>query len=138
MTQFASANDFYAWVDRFDKDERARVALPMLLSQEIVGYGFALSCDFLKELGYISFAKPDVHIKDIFAGLELCPPRASDYQVFKAAIRVAKNVGVTPYNVDKLFWLIGSGKVYDDPSIGRIGTSKKEFIAYAQPFLKHE
>ncbi len=38
----------------------------MLLGREINGFGFALSCDFLKELGYEDFPKPDVHLRDIF------------------------------------------------------------------------
>lgn len=32
----------------------------------------------------------------------------SNYEGFNAVARVARNAGVTPYNVDKLFWLIGS------------------------------
>jgi hypothetical protein len=135
MTQFETADDFYKWVDFFDSDSRARAALPMLLDNEIKGLGFALACDFLKELGYINFAKPDVHLRDIFMGLKLCPPKANDYQVFKAVIRLAKNTGVTPYTADKLFWLVGSGYFYDDEHIGnkgRIGSYKAQFIAYAQ------
>ena len=44
---------------------------------------------------------------------------------------MAGNAGVTPYDVDKLFWLIGSGYFYDDPHVGkqvRIGSQKKRFI----------
>ena len=84
-----------------------------------------------EELGYENFSKPDVHVKDIFWALGLSPWGTSDYEVFKAVARVARNVGVTPYNVDKLFWLIGSGYFYDDPQIGhkgRMGGRKKEFI----------
>jgi hypothetical protein len=139
LSQFASAEDFYDWVDFFDEDERARPALPMLVAQEIYGFGFALACDFLKELGYENFSKPDVQIKAIFPALELCPFGTSDYEVFKAIARVARNVDVTPYNVDKLFWLIGSGYFYDDKHIGnkgRIGSRKKGFIALAQPALE--
>src|SRR5215212_95692 len=47
LSQFSTADDFYRWVDLFDKDERARPALPLLLTQEIEGFGFALACDFL-------------------------------------------------------------------------------------------
>ena len=134
LAKFESADDFYNWADFFDKDDRARAALPMLLSEEIKGIGFALACDFLKELGYVRFGKPDVQIKGIFKELNLCSSNASDYEVFNAIVRVAKNVGVTPYNVDKLFWLIGSGTFYDDRHLGkqgRIGGRKKQFIAYA-------
>jgi thermostable 8-oxoguanine DNA glycosylase len=139
LSQFESANDFYDWVDFFDKDERARAALPMLLDQEIEGFGFALACDFVMGLGYENFSKPDVHIKEIFQELGLCPWGTSDYEVFKAVARVARNVGVTPYNVDKQFWLIGSGNFYDDPHVGhkgRIGGRKKDFIEFAQTELE--
>jgi hypothetical protein len=139
IEQFSSASDFFGWVDFFDKDDRARASLPMLLSREIEGFGFALSCDFLKEMGYVNFPKPDVHLRDIFTSLSLCFKKSDDYQLFKAVIRVAGHAGVSPYNADKVFWLIGSGYFYSDPHLGnegRIGSCKKEFIEYAKPLLE--
>jgi len=139
IEQFASASDFFNWVDFFDRDERARASLPMLLSQEIEGFGFALSCDFLKEMGYINFPKPDVHLHDIFSALSLCPPKSDDYQLFKSVIRVAGNADVSAYNADKVFWLIGSGYFYNDLHLGnkgRIGSRKKDFIEYAKTILQ--
>lgn len=137
FAQFSTHEDFYNWVEYFDRDERARIALPLLLDIEIHGCGFALACDFLKELGYVNFAKPDIHLRDIFVRLGLCQWNSSDYELFKAISRVARNVGgeVTPYYVDKIFWLIGSGNFYDDPLIGnkgKIGSQKNDFIPYAQ------
>lgn len=139
IEQFSSASDFFGWVDFFDKDERARASLPMLLSREIEGFGFALSCDFLKEMGYINFPKPDVHLRDIFTALSLCSNKSDDYQLFKAVIRVANHADVSPYNADKVFWLIGSGYFYNDLHLGnegRVGSRKKEFIEYAKPLLE--
>lgn len=141
INQFSTAEDFYKWIEFFDKDNRARLALPMLLAQEIDGFGFALACDFLKELGFINFGKPDVHIRYIFKGLGLCPPKSNDYDLFKSVIRVAANSNVTPYNADKLFWLIGSGYFYNDPQIGkkgRIGSHKKKFIRFARHRLRQK
>jgi hypothetical protein len=138
LSRFSSADDFYGWVVLFDEDDRARPALPLLLAQEIEGFGFALACDFLNGLGYENFSKPDVHVKDIFGALGLCPRGAGDYEVFEAVARVARNAGVTPYNADKLFWLVGSGYFYDDPQIGnkgRIGGHKKDFIDAARAAL---
>jgi hypothetical protein len=135
LEQFASAKKFYEWVDFFDKDERARASLPMLMDREIDGLGFALSCDFLKELGYVNFPKTDVHLRDIFTALELCPAGVDDYQLFKAIIRVAGNANVTPYAADKVFWLIGSGDFYDDPIVDTIGSNKKDFIEFARSKL---
>jgi hypothetical protein len=138
LSQFSTADDFYRWVDLFDNDKRARPALPLLLAQEIEGFGFALACDFLIGLGYENFSKPDVHVKDIFGGLGLCAEGAGDYEVFRVVGRLARNAGVTPYNADKLFWLVGSGYFYEDPHIGnkgRIGRHKKGFIEVARERL---
>ena len=110
----------------------------MLLDDEIEGFGFALSCDFLKELGYVNFPKPDVHLRDIFTALELCQEDADDYQLFKSVIRLSDHANVTPYNADKVFWLIGSGNFYKDPMIGengRIRSYKREFIEFARSKL---
>ena len=114
-------------------------ALPLLLVQEIEGFGFALACDFLNGLGYENFSKPDVHVKEIFGGLGLCAEGAGDYEVIRAVGRLARNTGVTPYNADKLFWLVGSGYFYDDPLLGnkgRIGMLKKKFIEVARERLE--
>lgn len=138
IEQFSSASDFFGWVDFFDQDDRARASLPMLLSREIQGFGFALACDFLKEMGYVNFPKPDVHLRDIFTSLGLCKDKPGDYQLFKALIRVAGHAGVSAYNADKAFWLIGSGYFYSDRHIGnqgRVGSRKREFIEYAKPLL---
>ena len=138
IEQFDSANDFFNWVDFFDRDDRSRASLPMLLDHEINGFGFALGCDFLMKLGYTNFCKPDVHLRDIFTGIELCQPKVDDYHLFKAIIRVAKNANVSPYAADKIFWLIGSGYFYHDPSIGskgRVGSWKNEFIKFARSEL---
>jgi hypothetical protein len=110
----------------------------MLLDHEIEGFGFALSCNFLKELGYVNFPKPDVHLRDIFTALELCQAGVDDYQLFNAIIRVASNANVTPYAADKLFWLIGSGNFYDDPMIGSIGSHKQDFLEFARSKLSED
>lgn len=133
MTQFQTSEDFYQWANFFDNDDRARPALPMLIDAEIHGIGFALACDFLKELGYLNFAKPDVHIRDIFVALHLCAPKAKDFEILQAVVRLASHVNQTPYAVDKLFWLIGSGYFYEDPHIGKsghIGGQKHAFISH--------
>jgi len=138
LEQFSSASDFFSWADFLYKDDRTRASLPLLLSHEIDGFGFALSCDFLKEMGYDKFPKPDIQLRDIFTALNLCSDKADDYQLFKAVIRVAGNAGVSAYNADKVFWLIGSGKFYNDPHIGKqgkVGSKKDEFIEYAKPLL---
>ena len=80
-----------------------------------------------------------MHVKELFGAIGLCARDAGDYEVFRAVARVAHNAGVSPYNADKLFWLIGSGYFYNDPHIGnngRIGRHKKEFIEVARARLE--
>lgn len=138
LAQFGSAEAFCDWIDSFNRQDEWCAVLPLLLSKEVHGLGFALACDFLKELGYTNFAKPDVHLRDIFLALSLCDPTADDYGVFKAIVRVARHCGTTSYEVDKMFWLIGSGYFYRHEHIGnrgRIGSRKQAFIDYAQTKL---
>jgi len=125
IEQFKSVDEFYKWVDKFYKDETLRPALPLYLCYEIFGLGIALSCDFLKELGFVEFSKPDIHMKDIFKGLSLSQT-TSDRDIILSINRIAKNNKINPYTVDKLFWLIGSGNFYK--SNIKIGTQKNKFI----------
>jgi len=136
MSQFESATDFYQWVGFFDNDKRAKATLPMLIAYEVDGFGFTLACDFIKELGYPDFPKPDGHLKDIFKALQLCDAKADDYWVYKAIIRAAKNAGVTAYKLDKILYLIGSGDFYhhDRTITGR----KPEFIRHLKARLETE
>ncbi len=134
LSQFSDATDFYRWVQVFDRDHRTRPALPLLLSQEVDGLGFALSCDFFKEMGFFNFGKPDVHVKGILSGLGFIPPAASDFVAFKTIIAIAKDANLTPYYVDKVLWLVGSGRFYNHPEIGRSGrvpTKRADFVEWA-------
>jgi hypothetical protein len=130
--QFRNGEDFYTWANYFYSDKRSMAALPLILAAEIDGIGYPLACDFLKELGFINYGKPDVHVIQIFNGIGLCTEKASPYQIQKVIAEIAEAAGVSAYNVDKLFWLIGSGKFYKHPQIGNgghIGRKKDQFIA---------
>lgn len=124
MSQFKDANDFDQFVNCFTYNESTSAALPMLLSKEIYGLGFALGCDFLKELGYDQYPKPDIHLIDVFSELGLSD--RDEYNCYKSIIKMSMLVGETPYKVDKVFWLICSGNYYLDGII--IDRKKKDFI----------
>jgi len=132
LTRFNTANEFHEFVNFFHDNDVALPALPLMISKEIYGFGFALACDFLKEIGYQNYAKPDVHLKKILPVLDLCDS-PDEYAVFKAVVRIASNVGKPPYAVDKLFWLIGSGDFYRSDL--KIGRHADEFIKWAKPQL---
>jgi hypothetical protein len=132
LAQFPDAQAFYAWGEPFDVAEEDRVQIATEIARQIDGIGFALACDFLKGVGFTNFSKPDVHIKEIFTQLGLSATR-DDVEVFKAVGRIARNVGVTPFEADQLFWLVGSGDLYFAGR--RIANSRAEFIALARKAL---
>ena len=110
IEKFDHPDDFTRFVELFSYNELSSAALPLVLAHEIYGLGFPLACDWLKELGFSEYPKPDVHIKQIFHALGLCDN--NDYSAYKAVIEMAKATGDTPFNVDRTFWLIASGKYF--------------------------
>lgn len=113
VRRFATMGDFDSYVSRFiTNTPDTQLALPLILKEEIFGYQFALACDFVKENIWPEFVKPDVHIRAIFIGTGMSAADSSDYRVFRDVIDYAASIGQSPYSVDKLFWLIGSGKFY--------------------------
>ncbi len=121
LNNFNNAIEFDEFVLSYKNN---KIELIELLQSKIFGMGFAVACNFLKDLGYEDYAKPDVHIKDIFLAFNLCDD--SDYSVFNAVLDMSKVVSDSAYNIDRLFWLICSGKFFlDDVSIGK---NKENYI----------
>lgn len=129
LSAFHSVEEFDAFVRSFFFNEYTIAALPMLLDKEIFGYGFPLACDFLKELGYTNYGKPDVHLKDIFIQTGIVDTD-SEYEIFKQIVRIGHLVNREPVIVDKVFWLIGSG-IFNESNI-KIGRQKEKFITHVQ------
>ena len=125
LSSYESIEDFHNFVIGFLTNEQSKLALPLLLSEEIFGFGFALACDFLKENVSPEFIKPDTHINYIAYELGITESK-SNYQIFKDVEAYCSRIDVLPYAVDKVFWLVGSGNFY--LSNVKISSSKKEFI----------
>jgi len=133
VSSFRDKEDFDKFIKNFALNKYTKSALPMLLSKEIKGFGFALSCDFIKELGYRDYPKPDVHLIKIFHDLGLAES-TDPYEVYKSIIEMAEAVGEDAYTVDKIFWLISSGRFYlVDIDTGR---NRDKFIKWVKPKLK--
>jgi thermostable 8-oxoguanine DNA glycosylase len=111
ISSFKDKDDFDSFINNFARNKYTKAALPMLLSKEIKGFGFALACDFLKELGYRDYPKPDRHLIKIFYDLKLSDS-TEPYEVYKSIIEMSETVGEDAYTVDKTFWLISSGRFY--------------------------
>lgn len=135
LNEFENAKSFYDWADTFANDEKTKFALPLLISIEIFGIGFPLACDFLKEIGYLNYGKPDVHLKEVFKELNLIDPAEKstlkqDYKTLKLIDKIASENHTTAFAVDKIFWLIGSGNFY--LSNLNIGRNRNQFINKAK------
>lgn len=146
MSQFEDINDFDRFVDRgFEKhtedlsydlkdgeNELTRVYLPLVIADQVHGIGFATACDFLKENGYPDYAKPDTHIKKILAGSGISEDGQSDIELFYDMIEFAEEVDKSPYEVDKLLWIVGSGRfpeeTDEDGEEFSVETDREEFI----------
>ncbi|MEA4986169.1 hypothetical protein SDC9_36805 [bioreactor metagenome] len=131
LNSFDNVIDFYDWADFFIHDKKAKLSLPLLISAEIHGIGFPLACDFLKEIGYIEYSKPDTHLRDIFFALNIVDNYEKsiikqDFEILQVVDKIAFENNTTPYAVDKVFWLIGSGNFYS--SNIKIGGQKQKFI----------
>jgi hypothetical protein len=138
LNRFRTVQEFRRFVDDYHDNPLTRKDLPQRLSKEIYGIGFALACDFLKEIGYQNYSKPDVYLKKILSKLSLSK-NDDDEIVFEAVTRIAKNTGKTAYAVDKLFWLIGSGYFYRSEfnrSEFKIHRHADKFIEWAKPQLE--
>ena len=93
MCSFKDFDEFKSTFDSFDVNDMAREALALLLSRKIDNMGFAIACNWLKELGYYQYAKPDIHTKDICDTLGLAP-KNDDVACFEAMVKVSKDAGV--------------------------------------------
>ncbi len=90
------------------------------LKKSVYGMGIPLACDFLKECGCTVLVKPDIHIIKIYNeifGAQI-PNEPSDKQAQQVIVdmaEMANQIGVTPYKLDKIFWLICTGEFYLHP-----------------------
>ena len=111
LSQFKDYASFKNVCDSYDTNIQQRIKFAKYLSKNIYNMGFAIACNWLKELGYVEYSKPDTHIKDICGALRLASPR-DDVECFRAVGTVAQEAGVSAYSVDKVWWLICSGNFY--------------------------
>ncbi len=101
---YERAEDFYGEADEMMNSDIHKFAEK--IQGQVSGIGYALACDFLKEVG-IDCGKPDVHIKAILEGVT--KQRDLTDQYLQDAMQIiAKEKGTTLFAVDKVFWMIGT------------------------------
>lgn len=131
LARFPDDASFVAWVELFSRSRDTAKALPLVLAQEIDGFGVALAADFLKEMGFAEYVKPDVHINYIARELGLSECR-NDYRIMCDMMDMADLAEMPGYSLDRIFWLIGSGRFYR--AVGKngvkleVGQNRDSFI----------
>ena len=120
ICSFKSINEFNEFVTKSNDLK----AVPLLISRKIRGIGFALACNALKDIGYLDYVKPDVHLIDICEALGITG--RDQIEVFDAMQQIAKDNNITPYKLDKVLWLVCSGYFYEDQI--RVKGRKEELI----------
>ena len=134
VSQFKDMQAFNGFVHSFDNNPKQLVKE---MAKQIHGIGFALACDAIKEMGFSTYCKPDVHIKDVLQAFNF--PANNDEDIFDTILNIARDcqeidADVTPYRVDKTIWLICSGVFYIDEQ--KIKGEKKAFIEKCSSLFK--
>jgi hypothetical protein len=134
LSEFVDINDLNSFLSQFSIRKELRLALPLYIANEIDGLGFALACDFLKEIGEIGYPKPDVQLRRFFT--IICNYEArkvDDYVLCKDIIAFVEyleapdvsrrirhmmftkygvqDFPINCYSIDKVFWMLGSWKL---------------------------
>lgn len=86
-----------------------------LVAAEIPGYGSALAADLLREAGIIDSIKPDTHIKKLAEVLDI--KYHKDITLLIVINGACRADAISPYEFDKLVWLIYSDKFYLDEHV---------------------
>jgi len=110
LSQYQTAEDFHAFVNQFTSNQLMADTLPRIIQDNIHGYGYALACDVLKELGYTQYSKPDTHLVEVFQSIGLT--NGDIRSTVQMVQTIAEANGITPYRLDKIIWLICSGRYY--------------------------
>lgn len=132
LSGFKTYRAFDEFVNSFAFNNLSIAVLPIVLDQEIYGFGFPLGCDWLKEIGYSNYGKPDTHTIDILFGAGVAGSQDT-YEIFKTMVRMSIVVGESVAVVDYLLWLIGSGKYVAENE--KITRQKRAFLQELQPKL---
>ena len=113
LSQFSSDSDLRGFFKKWRHDPNLLVNLPAYLAdQGIPGLGETLAADALKEVGFHELGKPDQWVKRIMStvGWVAASPSPSDIQ--RVLREMSRQLGprYPPVIVDKLMYLVGSGK----------------------------
>jgi hypothetical protein len=105
------AGDFHKLVDSHCQSPESAWQFAKSIARTIDGLGPTLCCDFLKEIGAVHYCKPDVWVLRALEGCRLIPHENCDlYLAFHQVWRISDATHSRPVTVDKILWIMGSGR----------------------------
>lgn len=81
------------------------------LTKNIFNVGPAVASNYIKELGFCNYVKPDTHVIKICIAAGLVDDRDAKKTCHLGAeiVRVCHQAKIVPYEFDRLIWMVGSG-----------------------------
>lgn len=125
LSKFKNAEDMYTYFDTF-KTSKEKIKLINEISRQShiiktkYGWGFALTANWLKDIGMLDYCKPDIQVTNFLNSLGLCSK--TDIAVFKTLVAITEDLKksdktASAFKLDRMLWLIGSGDFYNHPEI---------------------
>lgn len=117
LAKFQNSTDLVSKIRNFKGTEMVHY---WMKHYPIKGMGFALTCDFLKEIGF-DLAKPDVHIKGVLDSVfNLSENTLEDEEYLTLFMNIVnslkkiKDPNLSAYKLDKMIWLVCTNDFYLD------------------------
>lgn len=108
LNRFDTAEQFNNYILSFD----GSLDIVYEFNKSIYGMGFAIACNTIKDLGFVDYSKPDTHLISV---MHDCGLASNDVEeVFYKIRDIAKDNNDTPFNVDRMIWLVCSGNYFYD------------------------
>lgn len=143
LSQFKNREEMYTYFDTF-KTSKEKIKLINEISRQShiiktkYGWGFALTANWLKDIGMLDYCKPDIQVTNCLNSLGLCSK--TNTVVFKTLVTIAEDAKeydktASAFKLDRILWLIGSHEFYNHPEIKWDG-SLEEFVSELSAKIK--
>ena len=126
LSEFNDIDDLYALLENAVSEED-KIKLANYIASKIDWWGFPMANNWIKDMGMTDFSKPDRHVTAIID--DIYQTGENSENVFMKVREVAYECNVTPFTLDRVLYLVGSGEFYSHPTIKRSYNGEEtEFI----------
>lgn len=132
LTELGSLQDFQAFVNGFDHNEKSFAVLPLLLTKEVSFISFMGACQFLSQAGYPDYVHPHHTVKALLYDIGLIESK-NNYATLKALYLIARANSTVIITVHDLLRLIAAEQL---PHTGAKGVLRQAFIDHIIPIIK--